>query len=168
VTLSGGENAVLTWVPQESIFFECSALARTFVVDLAESATFIAVEPMVFGRREMGEHVKLVSVVDRWTVRQAGKLVHAEAFKLGPVWPKSRATFAGNHAIATLLLVSPQADKLVDRVRAVLGPDDGASAWNGKLVARLMAKDGFRLRKTLIQVLSACLGREKLPMSWAS
>jgi urease accessory protein len=168
VTLSGGENATLSWLPQESIFFEGSALIRTLTVDLAASATFLAVEPMVFGRREMGEHVRHVSVVDRWNVRQAGKLIHAEAFRLGPDWSQSKATFAGSHATATILLISPQADKRLDRVRAVLGPDDGASAWNGKLVARLMAKDGFHLRKTLIQVLSVCVGREKLPKSWAS
>jgi urease accessory protein len=167
VNLSAAKGATLLWMPQESIFFEGSALARSLEVDLAEDATFFAIEPMVFGRREMGEHVKHVSVADRWNVWQAGKLIHAEAFKLGPDWPLSKATFAGNHATATILLVSPQADNLLDRVRAGLGPDDGASAWNGKLVARLLAKDGFHLRKTLIQVLVACVGPGNVPKSWA-
>lgn len=166
ISLSAADKSSLLWLPQESIFFENSALNRTLDVDLAESTTFLAVESMVFGRTEMGERIKQVSVVDRWRIRRNGKLVHAEAFKLGPSWPTSQANFADNTAAATLLLVSPQAEALLDKVRQVLGAHDGASAWNGKLVARLLAKDGFHLRKTLIQVLSACVGREHLPKCW--
>lgn len=166
VSLSVAENATLLWMPQESIFFEGSALDRSLNVELAKGATFLAVEPMVFGRREMGEHVRHVSVVDRWTVKKAGKLVHAEAFRLGPEWPHSKASFGGNHATACIILVSSKAEALLDKVRAVLGPEDGASAWNGKLVARLLSKDGFPLRKTLIQALSVCVGRDKLPKCW--
>jgi urease accessory protein len=166
VALSAGKDSTLLWLPQESIFFEDSALSRTLDVEVAEGATFLAVEPMVFGRTEMGEHINRVSVVDRWNIRLEGKLIHAEAFRLGPHWSRSQASFADNHAAATLLLVSPQADLLLDKVRHVLGPNDGASAWNGKLVARLLANDGFHLRKTLIQVLIACVGRERLPKCW--
>ncbi len=167
VTLSAAKGATLLWMPQESIFFEGSALARSLDVDLAEGATFLAVEPMVFGRREMGEHVKHVSVKDRWKISQAGKLIHAEAFTIGPDWPQSAATFSGNHAAAAVLFVSPRAESRLQRLRDVLGPHGGASAWNGKLVARLLARDGFHLRKTLIQALSTCLDGEKLPTSWA-
>ena len=69
--------------------------------------------------------------------------------------------------MASLLWVSPLAESRIDAVREVLGREDGASAWNGKLVARLLAKDGFHLRKTLIQVFSACVGRELLPKCWS-
>ena len=167
VSLSVADNATLLWTPQESIFFEGSSLVRSLDVDLAASATFLAIEPMVFGRREMGEYLKHVSVVDRWHIRQDGKLVHAEAFKLGPDWPQSKASFGNNHAAASLAFVSANAELLLDKVRDVLGPEDGASAWNGKLVARLLANDGFHLRKTLIKVLVVCVGRDKLPKCWA-
>jgi urease accessory protein len=166
VSLSAGKDSTLLWLPQESIFFEASALARSMEVDLAEGATFLAVEPMVFGRTEMGERINRVSVADRWNIRCDGRLIHAEAFKLGPNWSNSQASFNNNHAAATLLLVSPKAEMLVDKIREVLGSNDGASAWNGKLVARLLAEDGFHLRKTLIQVLVACVGREYLPKCW--
>jgi urease accessory protein len=166
ISLSAEASSTLLWMPQESIFFEGSALERSLDVELGEGSTFLAVEPMVFGRREMGEHVLHVSVVDRWSVRHDGKLIHSDVFRLGPDWPNSKATFGENHAAATILLVSNQADMLLDKVRSVLGPDDGASVWNGKLVARLLAKDGFHLRKTLIQVFTACVGRGKLPKTW--
>jgi urease accessory protein len=166
VSLSAEKHSTLLWLPQESIFFQDSALTRKLDVDVSEGATFLAVEPMVFGRTEMGERVSRVSVVDRWNIKSEGKLVHAEAFKLGPSWPISQASFGDNLATATLLLVSPQAEMLLDEVRQVLGPNDGASAWNGKLVARFLAKDGFHLRKTLIKVLIACVGKEHLPKCW--
>jgi urease accessory protein len=166
VNLKAGAASTLLWLPQESIFFENSGLNRKLDVDLSLDATFLAVEPMVFGRTEMGERVSRVSVIDRWQVRCCGKLVHAEAFKLGPDWPTSQASFGHNRAAATVLLVSAQAEQMLDDVRQVLGPNDGASAWNGKLVARLLAKDGFHLRKTLIQVLIACAGKENLPKCW--
>lgn len=166
VSLSVAENATLLWMPQETIFFDDSALVRSLDVELAEGATFLAIETMLFGRREMGEHVRHVSVVDRWTIKQGGKLIHAEAFRLGPDWPQSKASFGENHATACIILISPKVAELLDKVRDVLGPEDGASTWNGKLVARLLARDGFSLRKTLIQVLSVCLGRNKLPKCW--
>jgi urease accessory protein len=166
VSLSLDNGSTLMWLPQETIFFEGSSLHRTFSVDMASDATFLAVEPMVFGRREMGEHVKNLTVVDRWNVRRNGTLIHAEAFRLGPHWPQSKSTFADNHATATLVLISPEAEAMRDKLRDVLGSEDGASAWNGKLVARLLAKDSFHLRKTLIQVLSVCVSPNALPKSW--
>jgi urease accessory protein len=166
VRLTLASDATLLWMPQETILFEGSALTRLLEIELAETATIFAVEPLLFGRREMGEHVRHVSVLDRWTVRREGQLLHADVFRLGPDWPNSKATFGDNYASATLLLVSPDAENFVGKVRAVLGPDDGASAWNGKLIARCVARDGYHLRKTLIQVFMACMGRERLPKTW--
>ena len=166
VALKVGRKAELLWLPQESIFFEGSALERRLNVSLAEEARFLAVETMVFGRREMGEVISKVSVLDQWNIRRAEKLIHAEAFRLGPQWPRSKATFGDNHACATLLMIAPDAEQKLDGLRAVLGPEDGASFWNGKLVARLLARDSFHLRKTLIQVVSVCAGCHALPKTW--
>jgi urease accessory protein len=166
ISLRVAAGSTLFWLPQETILFEGSALSRKLDVELGEKATFLAVESMVFGRRESGEIVRHVDVNDRWHVRQGGRLAHAEAFKLGPEWPISKARLGESQAIATLLMVSPQADALLDRLRAVLGQLDGASAWNGKLVARFLASDGYTLRKTLIQALGVCLGEKGVPKCW--
>jgi urease accessory protein len=166
IKLRAETGSSLLWMPQESIFFDASALQRTLDVELATDATFFAVEPMIFGRGEMGECAAQVSVLDRWQIKRAGQLVHADVFRLGPHWPSSKSSFGDNRAAATVVMVSKEAENLLANVRAVLGPEDGASAWNGKLVARLLARDGFCLRKTLIQVFTACVGREKLPKTW--
>jgi urease accessory protein len=166
VTLRGAPGSSLRWLPQETILFEGASLARKFDVELAADANFLAVEAMVFGRKEMGEVVRTVAVRDRWRVRQAGRLIHAEELRLGPNWPASDASFGINRACATLLLVSPLAERFLEKLREVLGPEDGASAWNGKLLARFLARDGFQLRKTLIQALCVCVGRAGLPKCW--
>jgi urease accessory protein len=166
VALKADEASTLLWLPQETIFFEGSALRRTFEVDLADGATFLAIEPMIFGRGEMGETVRNINITDNWHIRQNGKLLHAEAFRLGPQWPISQARLAENRATAGLVMVSPHAEQLLDHLRSVIGPQDGASAWNGKLVARFLASDGYALRKTLIQAICACVGNENVPKCW--
>ncbi len=166
VNLRAERNARLFWMPQETIFFDNAALDRKLNVELEEGATFLAVEPMVFGRREMGEKVARISVKDRWEVRRSSKLIHAEAFHMAPAMAESLASLADNSAAATVVFIADEAERLLDAIRHVLGPQDGASAWNGKLVARLLAKDGFALRKVLIPVLSLCVGRWGLPKCW--
>jgi len=166
VNLRAERGAHIFWMPQETIFFDNAALDRKLNVELEEGATFLAVEPMVFGRREMGERVGRISVRDRWMIRRAGEIIHAEAFQMGSVMAESPATLAGNSAAATVVFIADEAERLLDAVRQMLGPQDGASAWNGKLVARLVAKDGFSLRKVLIPVLSLCVGRWGLPKCW--
>jgi urease accessory protein len=166
VSLQADASSTLLWLPQETIFYEGSALHRKLDVEMHSSSTFLAVEPMVFGRHEMGEVLRQVSVRDRWQVRQDGKLMHVEAFALGPEWPTSPARLGVTRAAATLLMVSKEAVTRLERLRAVLGREDGASAWNGKLVARLVAKDGHALRKTLTQAIRACVGEIALPKCW--
>jgi len=85
---------------------------------------------------------------------------------MAPAMAESHATLASNSAAATVVFISDEAERLLEAVRQVLGPQDGASVWNGKLVARLLAKDGFALRKVLIPVLSLCVGRWGLPKCW--
>jgi urease accessory protein len=166
VNLRAEKGAHLFWIPQETILFDNAALGRKLSVELAEGSRFLAVEPMVFGRKEMGEKVGRISVTDRWEIRRSGRLIHAEAFQMQPAMAESPTTLAGNSAAATVVFIADEADQLLDAIRQVLGPQDGASAWNGKLVARLLAKDGFALRKVLVPVLSLCVGRWGLPKCW--
>jgi urease accessory protein len=166
VSLQAKDGATLFWLPQETIFYEGSALLRRIDVDLDASSTFVALEPMVFGRQEMGEVVTRITVNDRWHVRQNGKHIHFEAFKMRPDWPHSQAMFADNRAIATLLMLAPDAEQHLDFARAVIAERDGASAWNGKLVVRLLAKDGYELRKKLIPLMRVLIGVGQLPKCW--
>jgi len=168
VRLSVGRGATLAWLPQETILFDQARLKRQIEVELAEDATLILAEAIVFGRAAMGEQVKQGTVFDRWRVRRGGDLMFAETVRLNGVvagWLAEPAVAAGGHALATVLLV-PGNEAMVERVRSLpdFGGEVGVSAWNGLAVARLCAKDGEALRRGLGAVLTA-IGAP-LPRIW--
>lgn len=179
-----GPGGRIAWLPQETIVFDRAAFARTLDVDLAEDAEALVLEATLFGRLAMGERTVQGSFHDRWRVRQGGVLIHAEDFRLGPdiaATLQRRAATGGALAVATLLLVSPQAEDLLDKVRAIIGDPGiggpvisdcgGASFWSvgrsGKLLARLCAGDGYQLRKRLVPLVELLNGRAGLPKLWS-
>lgn len=167
VRLAAGDRATLMWLPQESILFDGAALSRSITADLGEGARFLAVESVILGRAAMGETIATARFRDRWRIRQRGKLIHADDIAFDGAPPVSSATLGSARAFATVVLIAEDAEERLDRVRAVLAPFDAASAWNGKLVARLAAGDGFDLRKSLIPALTVLAGPASLPKSWS-
>ncbi len=169
VTLSLGEGARLSWLPQETILFDRARLSRRIDVDLADGASLLMAEAVVFGRAAMGEAMSQGFFADRWRVRHAARLVFADSARLdGAIAEKlgESASASGGIAIATVL-TAPGSDATLAAVRALDGQFAGAvgiSAWNGIAVARLCAKDGAALRHDLISVLAA-LG-STVPRLW--
>ncbi|MBN9243707.1 MAG: urease accessory protein UreD [Mesorhizobium sp.] len=174
VRLDVGAGGRVAWLPQETIVFDRAAFSRTLEVDLAEGAEALLLEATVFGRLAMGERVEQGTFCDRWRVRREGVLVHAEAFRVGPAIAASLARPAaagGAIAVATVLLVSAQAESMVEPVRAAIGEEGGASFWtvgrSGKLLARLYAADGYRLRQRLVPLVRLLNGAAGLPKLWS-
>ncbi len=165
-TLTAKENASLFWLPQETILFDGAAITRKLDVDLHQTAQFIAVEPIIFGRPEADENITHITFKDSWRIRIGGVLIHADDIALHGIPPHSRATLNGATAVASLVCVFKNCEDLIEPLRAVLGENCAASAWNGKLVARLVAKDGFELRKSLIAALAVLSGTAQLPKLW--
>jgi urease accessory protein len=166
--LTVGAAAELHWLPQETLLFDQAALARSFEADLATGARLLAVESVVLGRTAMGEQVLAGRLRDRWRVRREGRLVFADEVRLeGEVARIAAAApvLAGGCAFASLLLVADDAHVRLDAVRDALGADGGASAFDGKLFARLVARDGRALRRALIPALEALRG-SPLPRVW--
>jgi len=165
-----GPCAKVHWLPQESILFDNAFLNRRLEADLDETAELIAVEAILLGRKAMGEAMTRGTVRDRWRIRRAGRLIHAEELRfegnvaaltaLGPV-------LAGQVAFATVLYTGPLCEALLPQVRAILGDSPGgASQWNGKLVVRITAADGFQLRQKLVPIVSALRGGATMPKVW--
>jgi urease accessory protein len=167
VSLTARDGARLMWLPQETILFDGAALSRTITADLAVSARFLAVESVILGREAMGEHVQEARLTDRWRIRQAGRLIFADDIAFAGEPPATPATLGTKRAFATVVLVAPEAEDLLEPVRAAIGDRGAASAWSGKLVARLVATDGFDLRKSLIPALTALAGEGGLPKTWS-
>ena len=174
VGLRVGAGARIAWLPQETIVFDQAAFARRLDVELAEGAEALILEATLFGRLAMGERIVQGSFHDRWRIRQGGALIHAEDFRIGPDIAERLgrpAVTGGASAIATLLLISPNAEDMLEPARQVIGDEGGASFWqvgrSGKLLARLCAGDGYQLRKRLVPLVELLNGRAGLPKLWS-
>jgi urease accessory protein len=115
----------------------------------------------------MGETVTQADLRDRWRVRRDGHLIFADDIAFDGAPPLTRATLGESRAFATVFLAHDGAEALADRVCHAIGDFGSASAWNGKLVARLAARDGFELRKPLNPVLSVLADGLGLPKVWS-
>ena len=167
------EGAHLEWLPQEAILFDGCSLDRRLDVTMAEGAFFVGVEALVFGRAAMGEIVAHARISDTITVRRGGRLILHDATKLsGDVAAMlARPAIAnGATAAATILHVSPSATGRLDMLRAALATapvEAGASAWDGMVIARLLARDGQRLRAGIAAALAALRDGRTLPRVWS-
>ncbi|TDH39443.1 urease accessory protein UreD [Pseudohoeflea suaedae] len=174
VSLTAGAGASLCWLPQETILFDQARLVRELDIELAADARALIVEPVIFGRKAMGEAVRSGVFRDRWRVRVQGRLVHAEDFSIGPGIEDglAHAAAAGHaRAFATLLLVGPDAEDRLAPARRVINDNGGVSAWTvgqtGKLLARVVAEDGYSLRKTLTPLIGLLNPGAGLPKIWS-
>lgn len=186
VELVAGASASLHWLPQSTIVFDGARVERSIVAEVAPDARLLLVEPVILGRTARGERLSYGSLRDRWRIRRGGRLVYADGLQLdGDIAATldRRATAGGWAAFATLLLVAPDAERRLDAVRGALGlaagedeflpaelPDGldaGASAWDGMLSVRLLARDGAPLESAIRRVLGV-LGVGEVPRIWHS
>ena len=159
-------NARVLWLPQEAILFDGAQLKRYFDAELARNATLLAVETVVLGRKAMKEQLTDFSFHDRWRIRCGGKLIFADDLRFDPMRAQGAAALGGGEAFATIILVGHDAELFLEPLREIMGMCGGVSAWDGKLIARLVGVDGFDLRKTLIPALKLLSGKGQLPKVW--
>jgi len=170
IKLDIGPGGALAWLPQETIAFDQARLRRSIDIELARDAKLLLAEAAVFGRSAMGETVVQGHFFDRWRLRVGGALVFAETLRLdGDIAQRlaQRAIAAGGVAVASVIKC-PSNDADVATVRAMqdrFAGEVGISAWNGLVVARLIAADGAALRRDLVAVLTA-LDAAPLPRLW--
>ncbi len=170
IALKLAAGSHLSWLPQETILFDRARVTRRIEIDLADSASLLLCEIVVFGRAAMGERMLQGEFVDRWRVRRGGRLVFAETVRLdGEVGEKLfRPVIAnGGVAVGTALMVPGDA-ALVERIRELspsFGGEVGISQWNGFAMARFCAQDAAKLRADMMAVLGRA-GGAALPRLW--
>ncbi len=170
------DGARFEWLPQETILFDRCDLARRLEVDLAPNVWFLGVESLVFGRAAMGEVVHTGSVRDLIRVRRGDELLLHDAIRLdGEISAALGRPAIGNgaRAMATVVHVAPGGESLRDGLREALTACDvrssleiGVSAWNGMLIARILAADSAVLRRAVIAGLAVLRGTRPLPRVW--
>jgi urease accessory protein len=167
----------IAWLPQETILFDRARLSRTIETDMDADARLIVVEPVVFGRLAMNETVTNGLFRDRWRIRVDGHLLHAEDTRLGPEIAATLghdATARGGLAMATVLMIAPDAETRLGSVREMIGESGGAAfvarrgAETGKLLARLVSSDGYQLRKRLVPLIRFLNSEGGVPKVWST
>jgi urease accessory protein len=158
IALRAGANSWAEWLAQETILFNGARLRRAFSADLAPGSRMLAVESIVFGRRAMGEELRVGMLHDSWHIRRAGRMIWADAMRLeGDIAGLRRAPFGFGDALAcaTLLYAGPDAAELLEPARATLADGSGESGvtlLDGLLIIRLLDGDASRLRSNIIKV----------------
>jgi urease accessory protein len=170
IALRAAAGAHLAWLPQETILFDRARVSRRIEIDLADSASLLLCEIVVFGRAAMGERMQEGCFVDRWRLKRGGRLVFAENVRLdgeiGEMLARP-AVAKGGVAVGTALIV-PGDETLVERLRGLsesFGGEVGISCWNGFAMARFCAQDAAKLRADMMAVLGRASG-SALPRLW--
>ena len=168
ITLDPG--AAAEWLPQETILFDGARLDRGLAVEMPVDGWFLGVESLLFGRAASGETLRHGRLRDAIRIRRGGRLLLHDAVRLAGDITALLArpgVAAGAGAVATIVYVAPNAEAHLPSVRDVLdGTDSGASAWDGMLLARLLARDGAGLRLMVTRALAALRGARNLPRVW--
>lgn len=169
VTHHVGPGARLDWLPQETILFDRASLKRRTTLSLANDASCLLLEAVVLGRAAMGEVVREVALDDRREVLRNGRPALVEPLRLSSAaLTAGTGVLQGARAFASLAFLSQGAELTLGPVRAVLdepGVQSGASAFDGKLTVRLMAPDGWPMRRQILRVLEV-LRDGPLPRVW--
>jgi len=168
VVLSLGARAALDWLPQETILFDRSTLARRTRADLGPGAHLILSETVVLGRAAMGETVRELAFSDWREVRRQGRPVLVEPLRItAATLQAGPAGLNGARALATVALVAPGAEDALAAVRACMpdGIEAAASGWDGKLIVRLIGPDLLPVKRGVARVLNVMRG-VALPRVW--
>lgn len=161
------DDARMHWLPQELILFEDASLKRRLQIALQGKAELLMVEPVVFGRVAMGEELTNVQFQDRIEIRRDGVPLYMDALNLtGDLRAQMARVAGGAGAMASVVLVAPNAEAHLEPLRKLLPESGGASLLAEDLLAlRLLASDSFELRRALLPILDRLSG-DRLPTSW--
>ncbi|WP_329113906.1 urease accessory protein UreD [Streptomyces sp. NBC_01465] len=152
VRLTVGEDAELSWLPEQLISAYGSDLRMRTRIDLAPTARLVYREEQILGRH--GETPGTLTT--RLTVHRAGRPLLDQELSYGPGAPggwDGGAVLAGHRAVGQLLLVDPAFEEKKPEARmlsetAVLAPLAGPA-----VLVTAVAADALLLRRLLDGVL---------------
>lgn len=174
VNIQVAVGARLDYLPQETIFFSQSRLARSLTAEVAVDGHLLIAEGMIFGRQASGENLGLGYLQDEWRIRYDGQLVFAEKFRLEGEWDSllnRPAVLNGQRAAATILMVSKEAVRLISALREVIenvsfAGEAGTSVLGPGLICRMIAANQQELRRIMVPVISFLRQGHPMPRTW--
>ena len=173
IELSAKNCACLHWLPQETILFDKSRLARSIEIDIDSSSECMVLESLVFGRHATGEILDECYFTDHWRIRRNGQLIHGEAVRLDQTISDLLAGGAGAacaQMAATLVYVGPRLKSVkvdIELNLPKLKSRVAMSVWQDRLVLRMLASQAMAGKADLLRILTA-IRRQQVPRVWQS
>ena len=163
------DGARINWLPQETILYEGCSLNRSLTINLQEGAKLLMVEPLVFGRLEMGEVLNCASIQDNIEIRRDNIPIYLDRINLfSDVQTKlNRLGLAdGANAMVSLVYIEQDAQKQLNFLKQMLPRHAGVSLiYEDVLVLRLLANDSNEMRSNLFPILRQ-LNDGFIPKCW--
>ena len=154
--LAVADDALLEWLPQETILFDGACLERRLNAAIADRGRFIACEMLVFGRAARGETMRSGRLREHWRIERGGRLAWIDRLGLSDDIGAQLdgMGFGGARALATAIYVGRDAASLLPAVRDAAEREmAGATLVNGILIVRLLGADPGRVRDGLARIL---------------
>jgi len=145
VHFSLGEDAILEWLPRESIIFDGASISLELDVDLTARARYFGWDILSFGRRASGESWGRGTLNMQTNIRRAGSLLWAEVADIDARsgFTKSPVGLSGFTVCGTFLVVGCDVDATLLRECRELTPPaaesrTGITRVPGVLIARYL------------------------------
>ena len=174
VAMTIEENAVLEWLPQETIVYEGARLTSATTINIGVGARFIAWEIIVLGRPASGEGFELGEALLNWRIVLEDEPVYLERLRLDAQafaarWGMNR------HSTCGTLFAYPVSTEVLEIVRNVIGdaPGRGVTRIDDLLICRALDHRADKLRDFFNEVWAsireATVGRKAcMPRIWAT
>ncbi len=165
-------NSSLYWLPKELILFDNSKLRRNINVNLSDNSNLIFCETSIFGRKEMSEKIKNISLSDQWKINVNSSLKHFEAINIqGSMIDnyKNNYTFDNQSSLSTIIIFGKIIHQFESELRKIIENIEnhycGMTKFDDKIIIRCIANDNYDLKKTLNFIMKSII-HDKLPKSW--
>lgn len=152
-----GADAVLEWLPQETIVFDGAHVNMATRIELEHEARFIGWEVLCLGRPGAGERFEHGVVRQNWEIWRDGKplLVERALYKQGGAALDAAWGLAGQPVCGTLVCVGSEAG-LIERVREATAQLNISGLFSVSqlaevLVCRYLGPHGEEARRCFIQ-----------------
>ncbi len=145
------ENAILEWLPQDTIFFPGANAALRSVFHLQRSSTLLAWELFCLGRPVINEpfsHGRIESRLEIWLEGEP-LLIERQHLADGDLSPVAEHPWIGT------LLFYPATEPLLDAAREALAPLEhfaGATLTDGLLSIRFLAHDNLICQQAMREI----------------
>jgi urease accessory protein len=139
VNLKVAENAIVEWLPQETIVYNGARLNATAYIDLAEQSRFLGWEITALGRPAAGEGFSNGYAELVWRIQRGGRLLYLERQHLDAKAFHARWGLSGHSACGTMF-VYPATPLHLAAVQALIGeePNRGVTLIDGLLICRAL------------------------------